>query len=556
MKKKIFNACFLCATLSMLIAITLLTVVMYHQNNRAILDGIGHQATLSSIGVERMGLSYFEGLDHSGFRLTWVAKDGSVIFDTDADAATMENHGDREEIYEASLFGYGEGERLSGTLLEKQLYGAMRLSDQSVLRVAYTQATWLAFLSGQVGTLLFVVMLTLLLAFFVAGKVTTAIIEPINRLDLDHPIANEGAYEEIAPLLAKMERQHLKIKGQLREMSSKQAEFELITSEMEEALLLLDEKGIILTLNHSATRLFETNRKDSIGAHILTLIRVIDVQNLVKEGLSGTRGEAILPIGGKQYQLGVSPIVRDESVAGVVILLVDISERLQGERIRREFTANVSHELKTPLHSISGCAELLANGMVAPQDVTSFGTQIYDEAQRLVRLVDEIISLSQLDEGAQNLSVEKVNLFEIAQEVVTSLGELANSCDVSLELTGGRGMVEGNPPLLRSMVKNLCENGVRYHRPSGKVTVDVAQEEGSVILTVTDNGIGIAEDQQDLIFQRFYRVDKSRSKEHGGTGLGLSIVKHALSLHKGEISLSSQLGLGTTIRVVLPSVSE
>lgn len=547
MKKKVFNATLLSGVGSMLLAMLLVTFAMYYQNTQVMMEGMRAQAVLATQGVTEQGKSFLTGLKLGQYRLTWISSDGSVLYDSAVDSNSMENHADREEIQNALVYGYGEGERMSDTLLVKQIYVAQKLPDRSVLRISTTQDTWVGFVGSILTPLVAVVGFTFLLGLYLSRRVTAKIIAPINTLDLEHPLRNDNAYEELSPLLSRLEIQRNKIKRQMEQLGEQRNQFEHITEQMEEGLILLGDKGHILSINQTGLRLFDTEQSACTGQHYLTLIRTISVQKRVQDGLAGVRGAETLTLEGREYQLNVTPILHEETVDGVVLLLVDMTERVRNEQLRREFTANVSHELKTPIHSISGCAELLCNGLVAEGDIAQFSKQIYNESQRLIRLVEEIIGLARLDEGAQEVSRTAVELKEIAAEALSGLEELARENQVTLTLTGETSQIEGNRTLLISMMKNLCENAVRYNKVGGTVAVEVRATTPQI--TIKDNGIGIASEDQTHIFERFYRVDKSRSKENGGTGLGLSIVKHAAVVHSAEIILESELGTGTTVKI-------
>ena len=549
MTKRIFKSICAVTLVMVLVSLSMMVMVSYHHFTEIELERLASQTQLGAHGVATQGMDYLEDLHPKGYRITWVDVDGSVRYDSEADVASMENHGNREEIREAFVSGYGESSRSSATVLENQIYAAQRLKDGSVIRVSNTQGTMLAFVLPMLQPILMIVLVIVIVSLLLAYRLSKGIIRPLNDLDLDRPLSNE-AYEEISPLLTRIEHQHQEIDHQIQELGRRQEEFKAITENMVEGLILLNEKGMILTMNHSATTIFATDM-DCIGKDMFTVNRSLILQELLEKSMKGNHGEKVMPLTDGIYQIGCSPIVSDGKVLGVVILVLDVTAKADGEKMRQEFTANVSHELKTPLHSISGCAELLKNNLVATQDVPKFTQQIYGEAQRMILLVDDIIRLSHLDEGGEDLKREMVDLTSIVEETMESLALQGESAHISLEFQREVApvMVLGIARLLTGLVYNLCDNAIKYNRPNGKVTVTLEAQQGAVLLGVSDTGIGIAEEHRNRIFQRFYRVDKSRSKEMGGTGLGLSIVKHAASIHNGELAVQSIVGVGTTITV-------
>lgn len=550
MTKRILRAILLVSLAAALACAAITIGVLYEYFTSIQRSALAVQTSLAAQGMEKDGRGYFDGLDTGAYRLTWVAKDGTVLYDNIVDPATMENHAAREEIRQALETGTGESERTSSTLAEKTLYQATRLTDGTVLRVSITQYTVFTLVMGILSPLCIVLAAALLLATLLAWRAAKRIAQPLNQLDLDHPLEND-AYEELSPLLTRIERQHRQINGQLLELKRRQDEFTAITENMSEGLILLSDADRILSINRAAMELFDTD-SSSVGQDILTVNRSLAMQNLLVDGHKGLRSEAVLPLKGGEYQINASPVHSDGALVGLCILTFDITEKALSEQQRREFSANVSHELKTPLHSIMGCAELIENHLAKPEDMPRFVGRIRSESARLVTLIDDIIRLSQLDEGGE-LPREMTDLQPLAQEAAEALAQAAQTRQVTLECAGESAPVLGVPRLLYEILYNLCDNGIKYNVPQGHVRVETGKtSQGAAFLTVSDTGIGIPPEAQHRVFERFYRVDKSHSKETGGTGLGLSIVKHAVHCHYAKLSLDSQLGKGTTIRVEFP----
>ena len=505
-------------------------------------------------GVEAGGMDYINSLDTSGWRLTWIAEDGTVLYDSETDSSQMENHNEREEIKEARKNGYGESVRYSTTLTERQMYCAKLLDDGTVLRLSDSQYTWWTILLSMMQPILFIVTVAVAISLLLAFRLSKNIVKPLNSLDLDSPLEN-SAYPELEPLLSRLAAQQHQLKLQASELERKRNEFLTATGNMMEGIVLLSDKGELLSINAAASRLLGVSPY-CVGKDILLLNNSYEMQELVHRALSGEHTETTLPVGGSDYQINATPVMSDGKVAGAALVIFDVTEKEKAEQIRREFTANVSHELKTPLQSISGCAELLSNGMVKPEDVPEFSHRIYSESQRLISLVEDIIGLSRLDEGAEDMQRTNVDLHKLAETAIDSLSNAAKEAGVTLELCGDGAEVYGIPQLLGTIVYNLCDNAIKYNRRGGSVTVTTENGAGGVTLTVSDTGIGIPKDQQDRIFERFYRVDKSHSKDVGGTGLGLSIVKHAALLHNATVSVDSTPGAGTTFTVFFPSAEK
>ncbi|HPD89108.1 MAG TPA: ATP-binding protein [Oscillospiraceae bacterium] len=553
MTKRIFRSIFLVASLVLLASFLIIMGVLYEYFTNMQKDELKVQAALAVHGVENDGRSYFDGLDTEGYRLTWVAADGTVLYDTEADAATMENHAEREEIKEALETGTGESERASTTLAEKTRYYAKLLTDGTVLRVSVRQYTVFALMLGMLRPICIVLGVALILSAVLANRLSKQIVEPLNTLNLDNPLEN-NAYEELSPLLTRVEHQHRQIGSQLDELKRKQDEFTAVTDSMSEGLILMNEKGVVLSINRSAMRLFRAD-PSCVGHDILTVDRSLPMQRLLSDAQNRRHGEAIMELGGGTYQVNSSPVLSDDRIAGVCILAFDITEKARAEKQRREFSANVSHELKTPLHSIMGSAELLEAGLVEQEDIPRFVGHIRSEAARLVDLVNDIIRLSQLDEN-EELPREDVEMRPLAEEAAAALANEAESKEVTVEIHGDPADVNGVRRLLYEIIYNLCDNAIKYNVPGGHVDVDISKNNGEITLSVSDTGIGIPPEAQNRVFERFYRVDQGRSKETGGTGLGLSIVKHAAQYHNAKIEMESEVGKGTRIRIRFPEAEE
>lgn len=550
MTKRIFRSIFLVAAVVLLAAFVLITGVLYEYFSNNQMSQLTAQAQLAAQGVEQAGADYFSGLDETGYRITWIAADGTVLYDSDAEADMMENHSEREEVREALENGSGESVRYSTTLMERQLYAAERLSDGTVIRLSGAQYTVLTLVLGMLQPLIVILAAAIGLSLWLASRLSKRIVRPLNELDPDKPEKIE-AYEELRPLTEKLCSQQRQLRAQEEELQRKRGEFEAASGNMIEGLVLLNEQGEVLSINRAAMRLLGVGR-GCTGRQMPVPEGFGELSGLLKKALGGEHGDISLTIGEGSYQIYASPVMSNDKTAGAVLLFIDTTEKQGAEQMRREFTANVSHELKTPLHTISGCAELLANGMVKPEDVPRFSLRIQSEAKRMIALVDDIIKLSHLDEGAEDMRREETDLYSLAMDTVRSLTPAAREAGVSLELSGESAVINGVPQLLGGIIYNLCDNAIKYNRRGGSVAVTVADGPDAARLTVSDTGIGIPPEQQERIFERFYRVDKSHSKEVGGTGLGLSIVKHAAKLHNAVISMHSVPGEGTEIKVEFP----
>ena len=550
MTKRIFRAICLVALAVFLASVTLIMGILYDYFSQVQQDQLRIEAGLAARGVEENGAAYFDGLDTQSYRITWIGADGTVLFDSDSDASTMENHLEREEVKQAMVSGYGHSARYSSTLMERLLYSAQRLEDGSVIRLAITQNSVLTIMLGLIQPVLLVSLVAVILALALASRVSKTVVRPLNELNLDEPLNNEG-FDELSPLLRRIDSQQRQLKGQALELKQKKDEFLAVTSNMSEGLVLLNSSGTILSINNAALTILDAD-KSCVGQDILTVNRFLEMQKLLEEAKTGQRSETKLCLTGREYQLDASPIISGGNIGGVALLLFDITERENAEQLRREFTANVSHELKTPLHSISGCAELMKNGMVKPEDTVRFAGQIYSEAQRLINLVEDIIRLSRLDEGAEDMQRERIDLYALSGSVIDSLGNEAKENKITMELCGGSAFIWGVRQLVSGMIYNLLDNAIKYNKANGSVKLSVSNEGEFSVVKVSDTGIGIPPEHQSRVFERFYRVDKSHSKEVGGTGLGLSIVKHSAMVHNAKIDLQSTPGKGTSITVRFP----
>lgn len=547
MTKRIFQSIFIVALSVFFASIALFMGVLYDYFSGVQYSQLRMQTNLAAQGAENEGISYFEGLDARDYRITWIDMDGTVLYDSISDSAKMENHLKRDEISRAISDGAGESSRYSVTLMERSLYCAKRLSDGTILRISVAQNTLFTLLLGMFQPICIIFAAAVILSLVLAFRLSRGIVKPLNDLNLDEPLNNQG-YDELIPLLRRLDAQQRQIRRQGEKLRQKQSEFETVTTGMAEGIVLLNMKRIILAINPAAVKLFQTDNS-CVGKYILSVERSPKLQELLQKAGDGKHAEMIMEFGNGKYQLAASPVFSDELVSGIVLLMLDVTEKEKAEQMRREFTANVSHELKTPLHTISGCAELLANGMVKQMDVMDFSRQIYMEAQRMIQLVEDIIRLSHLDEGADEQKREEVDLSAMAGEVLESLQRQAAEAHIKIRLEGEKAVVYGVPRLIQGIIYNLCDNAIKYNRREGSVLVTVKNEESGVCLSVTDTGIGIPKEHQERIFERFYRVDKSHSKKVGGTGLGLAIVKHGALYHHAKVSLESTVDVGTTITI-------
>lgn len=551
MTKKIFRSTVAVGLAVLLASLVIIMGALYgyfgHVQERQLHD----ELTIAAAAMEQGGgADYLRRLPaDEDYRITWLKTDGTVLYDTRSDAGSMENHSQRQEVRDALKTGAGESSRYSATLLEKMLYYAQRLSDGTVLRLSASRVTVGVLFLSMLPAILLVTAAAFALSAVLAGRVSRRIVEPLNRLDLEHPLENE-AYEELSPLLRRLEHQRRQIDDQLRSLRRRSEEFAQITASMTEGLVLLDEHGTVLSINPAACAVFHAD-DSCVGQPLLTVERDTAVSRALRDAMDTGHGETRMERGGREYQFDMTRIESDGEAVGAVLLTFDVTEQAFAERNRREFTANVSHELKTPLQGIIGSAELLESGVVQPGDVPRFVGHIRSEAQRLVTLINDIIRLSELDEGGA-LPSEPVELLSLCRDTAQSLAPAAEAHNVTVSVTGEEVTVPGVRRLISEVFTNLCDNAIKYNRDGGSVSVTVSRDGGDAVVSVSDTGIGIPPEHQSRVFERFYRVDKSHSKASGGTGLGLSIVKHAVLYHHGTVEVHSVPGEGTTFTVRLP----
>lgn len=544
MNKKIFRSSLLTVFLVLVATIALILGVLFHFFEKQIQTELANEAKFLAHAVENEGIRYFDAFEGMDNRVTFVDQNGTVLFDSETDASRLDNHADREEIRKAMEYGTGMSIRYSKTLTEKTVNYALRLSDSSILRVSAKQYTVITILLGMLQPVLCVMLIALILTLVLSSRVSRAIIEPINKLDLDVP-ENNDTYEELTPLLRKIADQKQTIEEQLSDAHQKQKEFNLITENMSEGFLVIDQSANLLTYNSAALKLLDI--APPYDRSVLLFCRTKEFRDVISDALSGKRAENIMVREERSYSLIANPVFQQEEVLGAVIVILDITESEKRDALRREFTANVSHELKTPLTSITGFAELMKAGDVSKEDTIDFSESIYDEAQRLITLVNDIIKLSELDGQSISFESELVDLYELSQEVIVRLKNESDKRNIAFHLIGGEAEIRGVRKILDEMLYNLCDNAIKYNNEGGTVDVIVSQTGDSVNVIVRDTGIGIPAAHQTRVFERFYRVDKSHSKKVGGTGLGLAIVKHGAMYHHANISMESIVGTGTTI---------
>lgn len=546
MNKKIFRSSVAVALVVLISSIVLIMGILFQYFENQLQSELESEASYIAYAVENQGVDYIHNFSNGNKRITLISPDGDVIADTSANEAELSNHADRQEVVDALKNGKGKSIRYSNTLAEKTVYYAMKMDDGNILRVSTTQYTVVTILMGLIQPILIVFVIAVVLSFVLSQKISKSIIKPINELDLDNPSNNEP-YDELAPLLQKISKQKRTIEEQIKEAEHKQEEFRLITENMKEGFIVVDKQMNLLTYNRSALRLLGIDKEKP--EDILTdpddnLFFVMD------KALKGEREKSDLTLGNNNYRLIANPVFENDRVIGAVVLIIDVTESVKREQLRREFTSNVSHELKTPLTSISGFAEIMKNGGTPDTVVTDFSSSIYDEAQRLISLVNDIIKISELDEKDVQSDSEEVDLYEMSADIINRLKPVADKRNISLNLIGESTIVSGTEKILDEMIYNLCDNAIKYNVDNGTVDVILSESNHHIKLTVRDTGIGIPQAEQERIFERFYRVDKSHSKEIGGTGLGLSIVKHAAIYHNAEIKVKSELYKGTSITVM------
>ena len=552
MTKKIFKSIMFVCALVLAVGLAAVMGILYSNFDGQMRKELSKEAAYLAYGVEQQGVDYLKNIKDKSSRITYIDQDGTVLFDNEADISEMKNHSDRTEFQKAEKYGAGESSRYSDTLSEKTIYYALRLKDNTVLRVSGTQDSVLALVKNLILPLCGLLCLMLILSGIMASAISKRIVKPINELNLDNPEENQ-IYEELSPLLSKIHRQNREIQNQLELAKQQQEEFSLITENMQEGLIVIDKYTMILSANSSAWGLFHMDRVCQ-GESVYCLDREEEFRHAIEHVLEGEHTELILKLNGSDIQLIANPVIRDKKTEGAVVLLVNVTEKLERESLRREFSANVSHELKTPLTSISGFAEIMQGGLVKNEDIPKFAGRIYKEAQRLLQLVEDVIQISQLDEEKTSYVWEPVDVYQVCKNAFESLKEKAKRLNVHLYICGERMKMEAVHTLLEEAVYNVCDNAIKYNRNDGSVSVFLTQTAQEIQIVVKDTGVGIPKEDQDRVFERFYRVDKSHSKEIGGTGLGLSIVKHAVGALKGRVILRSEEGNGTEVTLRFPKV--
>ena len=555
MNKRIFRSIVFAVLTVLLAAVMLIIGVMYSYFTQSQQSQLRVETTLAAHAVANEGLGYFETLDKTmDCRITWIDGDGTVLYDNRSDTGFMVNHLEREEVVQALESGYGQSVRYSDTLMEQYFYAAQRLPDGTVLRLAALRDSVFQLLMDALWPILLIMGVAALLSMWLANRLSRLIVRPLNELDLDEPLCN-NTYPEIRPLLHRLDIQQEQLRQQRQELAQRQKEFHTVTKSLPEGLVLLSSTGTILSINPTAAGLLAVTQ-NCVGADFSVANRNQTIAALVDTAFTGRKAEQTVMLGENTYMAAARPVKTEGILSGVVLLLLDLTQKQKAEALRREFTANVSHELKTPLHAISGYAELLKSGLVQTEDRVGFYEKIYSEAHRLIALVEDILRLSRLDEGAADMNWTMLDLGAVLKNTARELASSAELADVELEIGGGSAMLSGIPQLHNAIIFNLLDNAIKYNHCGGRVTAQVEDLGESVALTVTDTGMGIPMDHQDRIFERFYRVDKSHSKEVGGTGLGLSIVKHAVQILHADLELNSAPGEGTVIRIKFPKNAE
>lgn len=546
MKKRIYLSMMLLTVISLLMVSVLLSFIFYAQFSSAVRAELRERAGMFTDNSSSTALAELSATQSGSLRVTLVRPDGAVLYDNTIEKGELQNHLDRLEIAEALASGVGESKRFSNTLREETYYYAVRLTDGSVLRVAKTTDSIVGMFGGILPAVAGVVLAVTIAGYLLARGLTKRIVEPIHKVDLNALL--HVPYDELAPFVGTIAEQRKHIAQQMADLQNRSQTIRAIMENMSEGMMLLNRQGVILSVNKSAAAIFEASTEVE-GKNILELLRDVELLAHVRSALAGSRGDMSLERGGKTYRVYFSPVTG----SGAMLLFLDITERMKAEAMRREFSANVSHELKTPLTSISGYAEMLCSGMVQENDKAGFYTKIKDEAARLIVLIEDILMISELDEQKGNERFEEVNLPAIAAETVESLGRKAEELQVSVHISGGDVRMQTNRSRMYELLYNLIDNGIKYNRPGGSVQVAVSQTAEQIRIAVTDTGVGIPKEAQSRVFERFYRVDASRSKTTGGTGLGLAIVKHIAMAYDGKVELISRVGQGTTVTVTFPA---
>lgn len=542
MKRRLFKWGVLLTSMSVILTCVLTCVVLYARFYVELRDNTREQVTSAATAVELCGVEYLKQM-RTATRLTWISADGKILFDSAGNPESMENHLDRPEIILALEKGRGQSERSSSTLGEHFFYYAVRLNDGTVLRAAERMDSVISAIINLSGYMVLICVFVFSILIPISRAGIRRLIAPINDINLDNPLSSDS-YSELAPLISRIHAQNEKISFQFAQLKAHREELETIIDNMREGLIIIDEHGNVLTMNDSAKVVFDTN---DVGGNILTLNRSVALMEAVNSAISGDVCERTLELNGRFYQLSSSPVHKEGKVKGGVLLVLDVTQKQEAERMRREFSANVSHELKTPLTSILGYAEIIKDGLVPPEKISEFSSRIHSEAQRLIELVEDILKLSRLDEGI-GLPKEQVDLYALAQDVCARLQNHAMALNLNVNIVGEHVEVLGVKRLLEELCFNLCDNAIKYNREGGSVTITTERVDKFIYLSVADTGVGIPPEHHERIFERFYRVDKSRAS--GGTGLGLSIVKHSAIINDAQIKLESKPNAGTTITLI------
>lgn len=548
MKKKISITMCLMTAVSVIITAVMISLVIYRKNYNEMKSMIRAEAEYISQAIDTEDINYLESVKNvTPSRITWIDSNGNVIYDSAGE--NLSNHSDRPEIIDAVKNGSGESSRLSETFSEQTYYYAVKLTNGTILRMSDTTSSIYHDIFSALPYTVIVIAIIIILAIIVSNNETEKIIKPINELDLDNP-SNNLKYDELAPLLRRIEKQNSDIEKYISELKAKQVEFETVTENMSEGLIIINQKSTILSCNKSAVAILGGGEYNYISKSVFDLNHSKNFVDTVENAVVGKHDETALTINNRSYMVITNPVKHFDKISGAVIIIIDVTEKESREELRREFSANVSHELKTPLTAISGFAEIMKDGWAKPEDYQMFALKIYNETQRLINLIEDIIKLSRLDENKIEITKESVDMLVLAKDAAARLSSKAKDKNISVTVNGDHGNITGVRQILDEMIYNLCDNAIKYNKKNGKVEVIVKDYISNVSVTVKDNGIGIPAEDLDRVFERFYCVNKSHSKESGGTGLGLSIVKHGAIFHKAKINIDSTLGIGTSIEIV------
>ena len=548
MKKKISITMCLMTAVSVIITAVMISLVIYRKNYNEMKSMIRAEAEYISQAIDTEDINYLESVKNvTPSRITWIDSNGNVIYDSAGE--NLSNHSDRPEIIDAVKNGSGESSRLSETFSEQTYYYAVKLTNGTILRMSDTTSSIYHDIFSALPYTVIVIAIIIILAIIVSNNETEKIIKPINELDLDNP-SNNLKYDELAPLLRRIEKQNSDIEKYISELKAKQVEFETVTENMSEGLIIINQKSTILSCNKSAVAILGGGEYNYISKSVFDLNHSKNFVDAVENAVVGKHDETALTINNRSYMVITNPVKHFDKISGAVIIIIDVTEKESREELRREFSANVSHELKTPLTAISGFAEIMKDGWAKPEDYQMFALKIYNETQRLINLIEDIIKLSRLDANKIEITKESVDMLVLAKDAAARLSSKAKDKNISVTVNGDHGNITGVRQILDEMIYNLCDNAIKYNKKNGKVEVIVKDYISNVSVTVKDNGIGIPAEDLDRVFERFYCVNKSHSKESGGTGLGLSIVKHGAIFHKAKINIDSTLGIGTSIEIV------